>query len=102
MRRYYFVYILASGRNGTLYTGITSDLVRRMWEHREGLLDGFTKTYNVKMLVYYETLEDPVSAIAREKVIKRWRRAWKIKLIQKRNPAWRDITENLLNELPWA
>ncbi len=102
MRRIYFVYILASQRNGTLYTGVTNDLVRRIWEHREGLLDGFTKKYNVKLLVYFEWHEDPVSAIAREKIIKRWRRAWKIKLIQKRNPSWRDLSENLLNELPWS
>ena len=75
MRRFYFVYLLASQRNGTLYTGVTNDLVRRMWEHREGLIDGFTKRYNVKMLVYFECFEDPMSAIRREKIIKRWRRA---------------------------
>lgn len=65
MRRFYFVYLLASQRKGTLYTGVTNDLVRRMWEHREGLIDGFTKSYNVKVLVYYECFEHPMSAIRR-------------------------------------
>lgn len=97
MQRTYFVYILASQKNGTLYTGVTGDLGRRMVQHREGLIDGFTKRYNVKLLVYFECYDDPVSAITREKMIKRWRRAWKINLIQKRNPAWCDLAKTFLN-----
>ena len=91
MRRYYFVYILASKRNGTLYTGVTSGLAQRVWEHREELFDGFTKDYGVKMLVFYEIHEDPRSAIKREKQIKRWRRAWKLRLIEERNAHWNDL-----------
>jgi putative endonuclease len=98
--RYYFVYILASQRNGTLYTGVTGALSQRVWEHREELFEGFTKRYSVKLLVYYEIHEDPSSAIKREKQIKRWRREWKINLIEKDNPHWSDLYDNLMNELP--
>ncbi|MEQ1756228.1 MAG: GIY-YIG nuclease family protein [Micropepsaceae bacterium] len=101
MKRNHCVYILASGRNGTLYTGVTNDLVRRMWEHREGRIEGFTKKYNVHRLVYYEVYEDPLTAIRREKEIKRWRRDWKIQAIMNRNPAWLDLSERLINDLPW-
>lgn len=100
MRRYYFVYILASERNGTLYTGVTSALAQRVWEHREEIFEGFTKDYGVKMLVYYEIHENPRGAIKREKQIKRWRRAWKLRLIEKDNPRWVDLYDNLLNVLP--
>jgi putative endonuclease len=100
--RYYFVYILASHRNGTLYTGVTGALSKRVWEHREDLFEGFTKKYGVKMLVYYEIHEDPWSAISREKQIKRWRRDWKKNLIEKSNPHWNDLYDNLINELPFA
>lgn len=98
--KYYFVYILASQRNGTLYTGVTSTLARRVWQHKEGLIEGFTKAHDVKLLVYYEAHEDPASAIKREKQIKRWRRGWKIRLIEKDNPRWIDLYDNLANELP--
>lgn len=89
--RVYFVYILASGRNGTLYVGVTSDLIGRMIEHRDGLVSGFTKHYGVKTLVYFEEHDDIDEAIRREKRIKRWRRAWKLTLIESHNPQWRDL-----------
>lgn len=87
----YFVYILASKRNGTLYVGVTSDLSGRIVEHRDGLVPGFTKRYGIAMLVYFEEHDDIGEAIRREKRIKRWRRAWKIELIESRNPDWRDL-----------
>ena len=87
----YYVYILASKRNGTLYTGVTNNLSRRTYEHKESLVDGFTKKYNVKILVHYEQTNDIGSAIAREKCIKRWKREWKIKLIEEDNPEWKDL-----------
>lgn len=82
---------MASQRNGTLYTGITSDLKKRVWEHKEGVVDGFTKEYEVKMLVYYEVHNDVNEAIKREKRLKRWERDWKLALIEKANPQWRDL-----------
>jgi putative endonuclease len=85
------VYILASKPRGTLYVGVTNDLVRRVAEHREGLVPGFTKTYGVKMLVYFEEHADINEAIKREKQIKRWARSWKIELIREKNPEWRDL-----------
>ena len=90
------VYILASRRNGTLYIGMTDDLVRRVWMHREGVLPGFTKEYSVKTLVWYELHETRESAFARERAMKKWNRAWKIELIQKMNPEWRDLYDDLL------
>lgn len=95
----YFVYILASGRNGTLYTGVTNDIVRRIWEHKNDLIDGFTKKYGVHILVWYEFHEDINLAIAREKRIKRWNRAWKIKLIEKENSGWNCLWEKLTGEI---
>ena len=92
----YFVYILASERNGTLYVGITDDLPRRIYEHKEGLVEGFTKKYGVKDLVYFEQTSDPLSAITREKQIKKWNRAWKIRLIQKNNPEWKDLYDEII------
>jgi putative endonuclease len=86
-----YVYILASGRYGTLYTGVTSDLIKRTWQHQEGFIKGFAKEYGVKQLVWYEQHEDIQSAITREKQIKKWNRAWKIRLIQEQNPLWRDL-----------
>ena len=86
-----YVYILASKRNGTLYTGVTADLIRRIYEHKHALLDGFTKKYNVHKLVYYEVHEEINNSITREKQIKKWKRAWKIKLIEEKNPEWKDI-----------
>ncbi len=88
---HYFVYILASQRNGTLYVGVTSDLIRRVQEHREGLVPGFTKRHAVKLLVYFEAHRDINEAILREKRIKRWRRKWKLDLIEGPNPQWRDL-----------
>jgi putative endonuclease len=88
---HYFVYILASDRSGTLYVGVTSDLIRRVQEHREGLVPGFTKRYAVKLLVYFEPHRDINEAILREKRIKRWRRKWKLELIEAQNPQWRDL-----------
>ncbi|MCP4008118.1 MAG: GIY-YIG nuclease family protein [Proteobacteria bacterium] len=89
------VYILASKPNGTLYVGVSSDLLKRVWEHREDFVEGFTKRYAVHRLVYYETHEEMVSAIEREKQLKKWNRAWKIDLIQKMNPKWEDLYESL-------
>jgi putative endonuclease len=85
------VYILASRRNGTLYTGVTSDLLKRIWEHRSGLAEGFTKRYGVHRLVYFDIHDYLTEAIRREKQIKKWRRAWKIDLIERTNPQWHDL-----------
>ena len=90
------VYILASKRNGTLYTGVTSNLVKRVWEHKNNVVDGFTKKYNVHTLVWYEVHETMESAISREKTIKNWKRDWKIKVIEEMNAQWRDLYEDLL------
>ena len=86
-----FIYILASKRKGTLYIGVTSNLQKRIWEHREEVTDGFTKKYNVHRLVYYESHASMESAIVREKDLKGWNRDWKIKLIEKTNPKWEDL-----------
>ncbi len=91
MEKQFYVYILASKRNGTIYLGVTSDLVKRVWEHKSGLVEGFTKKYGVKTLVYYEIHENAETAIKREKQIKKWRRAWKLKMIEEKNPQWRDL-----------
>ena len=85
------VYILASQRNGTLYVGVTSDLVKRTWQHKNDAVDGFTKEYGVHILAYYEFYTDMLAAITREKQIKKWNRAWKIELIESTNPDWRDL-----------
>jgi putative endonuclease len=92
----YHVYLLASRRNGTLYCGVTRDLIKRVWEHKEGVVQGFTERYGVKTLVWFETHEDVIEAIAREKQIKEWKRAWKLEMIEKANPTWRDLYEELL------
>jgi len=91
-----FIYIMTNRRNGTLYVGVTSDLVRRCYEHRKGLLRGFTKQYGLKQLVYFEQHEDIRSAILREKAIKHWPRAWKVRLILAQNPNWRDLFDSLI------
>jgi putative endonuclease len=91
----YFVYILANKKNGTLYVGVTNDLVRRVSEHRTDVIDGFTRKYAVHNLVYFEELQDPTSAIEREKKLKRWRRDWKRDLIEKANPEWRDLYDEI-------
>ncbi len=90
------VYILASAKNGTLYIGVTSDLVRRVWEHREGMIPGFTKRYDVKMLVHSEEFGDIRDAIDRETRLKKWKRRWKLELIEKMNPDWSDLYETIL------
>ena len=90
----YFVYILASARNGTLYIGVTNNLERRMYEHGHRLQSGFTDTYNVTRLVYFEETLSVEAAIAREKQLKNWRRAWKLELIEKENPEWRDLADD--------
>lgn len=90
------VYILASKRNGTLYAGVTSNLVKRVWEHKNNQVDGFTKKYGVHTLVWYEAHETMMSAIAREKAIKEWKRKWKLELIESMNPDWKDLHQDLL------
>lgn len=87
----YFVYILASKKNGTLYIGITSNLEKRVWEHKQNLVEGFTKKYKVHILVYFEEFNNPNQAIEREKNMKEWKRKWKIELIETRNPSWSDL-----------
>ena len=91
-----YLYILASKRNGTLYVGVTSDLVKRVWQHRERLVDGFTKRYGVHHLVYFEVHEEFREAIIREKQLKKWQRAWKVELIEGMNPGWGDLFDSLL------
>jgi putative endonuclease len=91
----FFVYILASRRNGTLYVGMTDDLVRRVWEHKVGAVPGFTRKYGVKKLVWYEVHESRESAFIRERQIKKWNRAWKLELIEKFDPEWRDLADDL-------
>jgi putative endonuclease len=90
------VYILATGRNGTLYTGVTNNIARRAWEHRSGAVGGFTKRYAIYRLVHVEFHATIPDAIRREKQIKKWRRAWKLKLIEQNNPQWRDLYDDLL------
>ena len=85
------VYLLASKRNGTLYVGVTSDLVKRVWEHKNDLVEGFTAKYGVHLLVYYEMHADMLGAITREKQIKKWDRSWKLKLVERNNPEWKDL-----------
>jgi putative endonuclease len=92
------VYIMASGVRGTLYIGVTSDLVRRVWQHREGTLGGFTARHEVKRLVWYERHESMEMAIGREKVLKKWRREWKLELIESVNPQWQDLWEKVLEK----
>ena len=90
------VYLLASRRNGTLYVGVTSNLVKRIWEHKNNVVQGFTQKYGVHMLVWFELHETMESAIRREKAIKEWKRDWKLKLIEQQNPAWRDLYSEIL------
>ena len=92
----YYVYILASKRNGTLYTGVTDNLIKRIWQHKNDLAEGFTKNYKVHTLVYFEETSDINSAITREKQLKRWKRKWKLELIEKSNPAWKDLHYDLI------
>ncbi len=91
-QKIYYVYIVASKRNGTLYIGVTDNLIKRVYEHRNSLVESFTKKYGAQTLVYYETTNDIVSAIAREKQMKKWKRQWKINAIEKDNPRWKDLS----------
>ena len=95
MNKQFYVYLLANKRNGTLYTGVTSNLVQRVWQHKQNIVKGFTKKYDVKLLVYYETHDSAEAAIVREKRIKKWRRAWKLRLIENKNPLWKDLYEEI-------
>ena len=90
------VYILASAPNGTLYIGVTSNLVQRIWQHKNDVVEGFTEKYSVHTLVYFELLEDMTNAIIREKQLKKWNRAWKLSLIEKQNPNWKDLWPTIL------
>ena len=92
----YYVYILASQRNGTLYVGVTNDLKRRVWKHRNYLVKVFTDKYGVHMLVYFDQTKDVEQAILREKQLKRWKRNWKLQLIEKDNPEWKDLYPSIL------
>ena len=94
MTKTYYVYILSSKRNGTLYIGVTNDLERRLYEHRNNLIEGFTNKYHVHHLVYFEDVNDIQSALQREKQLKRWTRKWKLELIEKFNPEWRDLADD--------
>jgi len=90
-----YLYILASKKNGTLYTGVTSDLVKRVYEHKQNLVEGFTRKYHVRTLVFYEIHHDIQEAILREKQIKKWNRQWKLRLIEEMNPDWRDLYQEI-------
>jgi len=92
----FYVYILASGRNGTLYIGVTSQLAQRIWQHKEGLADGFTKKYGLKTLVWYEQHDTAESAITREKQLKKWERNWKVGLVEEENPYWNDLYDDIV------
>ena len=96
MDRQPVVYILASRRNGTLYIGVSSQVIKRVWQHKNEMIEGFTAKYDVKMLVYYEIHESMYEAITREKQLKKWKRAWKIGAIEAMNPGWRDLYDDLL------
>lgn len=96
MSKTYYVYIMASARNGTLYIGVTNNLARRAWEHREGLIPGFTKKYSVGMLVHFEEFGEVGLAIQRETRLKKWKRRWKMELIEKTNPEWNDLYESFV------
>jgi putative endonuclease len=95
-KKSYYVYILASHRNGTLYIGVTDNLVRRVWEHKNKLVPGFTHRYEIHHLVYYELHQNPESAITREKQLKRWSRLWKLRIIEEMNPEWKDLYKDIL------
>ena len=94
--RYYYVYILASTQNGTLYIGVTNNLTRRIYEHKNDFVEGFTRKYKIHKLVYYEQIENIESALTREKQLKKWDRQWKLRLIEKQNPEWEDLYMTLL------
>ena len=93
----YYVYIIASRRDGATYIGVTNDLVRRVYEHQIKAVPGFTSKYNITQLVWFEIYDDPVSAITREKELKTWKRSWKVELIEAQNPEWKDLYESICN-----
>jgi putative endonuclease len=95
MEKSFCVYMLASARNGTLYVGVTSNLVQRVWQHKQGVVAGFTARYGVKNLVWYEQHDDAEAAITREKQVKKWNRSWKIRLIEASNPYWNDLYQDI-------
>ena len=95
MDKHFYVYILASQRNGTLYIGMTSDLVRRVWEHKQKVVEGFSSIYGVDKLVYYEVHDTAEGAIVREKRLKKWNRVWKVRVIEEMNPSWRDLYDEI-------
>ena len=95
LTRSYFVYIMTNKKHGTLYTGVTNDLVKRTYQHKEGQVEGFTHKHGLKHLVWYEPFDDIEQAIAQEKRIKRWRREWKLQLVEKQNPDWDDLWEEI-------
>ncbi|MCL4458061.1 MAG: GIY-YIG nuclease family protein [Nitrospirae bacterium] len=95
MKESFYVYILASRKRGTLYIGATSNLTKRVYEHKNGLVEGFTKKYGVHRLVYYEVAENAETALSRERQMKRWNRVWKLKLIEEHNPEWTDLYDSL-------
>jgi putative endonuclease len=96
VNKQYFVYILANRKHGTLYIGVTNDLIRRTYQHKLKAVRGFTKRYDVHKLTYFEIFDDPLSAITREKQLKKWNREWKVQLIEKVNPGWVDLTHTLI------
>ncbi|MBK9243937.1 MAG: GIY-YIG nuclease family protein [Burkholderiales bacterium] len=95
MTQSYYVYLLTSSRRGTLYVGVTNDLLKRVWQHKQGLVEGFSKRYRIRTLVWYEQTDSIESAIVREKQIKKWNRAWKIELIEANNPDWKDLYKDV-------
>jgi putative endonuclease len=96
MSKQFFVYILASRKHGTLYVGVTNNVVRRAHQHKTKAAQGFTQRYNINKLVYFETFDDPISAITREKQLKKWNREWKLQLIERENPGWIDLSHTLI------
>ena len=92
----YSLYILTNKKNGTLYIGVTSNLKKRIWEHKNKIVEGFTKTYSLHKLVYFETTENIYSALTREKQLKKWNRIWKIRLIEEKNPKWNDLSDDIV------
>ena len=95
MKENFYVYILSSQRRGTLYIGVTSNLIKRVHEHKNGVIDGFTKKYGVHQLVYYEIAKDAETAVSRERQLKKWNRVWKLRLIEEHNPEWDDLYDSL-------
>ncbi len=96
MEKSFYVYIMASETNGVLYIGVTSDLIKRTYQHKNEIIEGFTRKYNICNLVYFEIFKDSTAAITREKQLKKWNRKWKIHLIEKMNPSWKDLYEEII------